>query len=237
MPILVNPARPSLRWEWRGKQYAYTVTPTDEGWFIRALWREGKPATAVGFTLLQRFALIASTGRKYATLTDFLRAFCQPINPAWFPGGKLSNEAITRAERRGDSAAANAERTRAQNRVVYSSTPISSVPKQYRELSRAILSGTWSYPVPTASNFTMSFADPGDSDDTARAKGEAFAAKRGLQLVPISEGYTRGLNWFFRDELSPPTITFGSVAVKGSVAAFALIPLILLFSIRQRRKY
>lgn len=82
----------------------------------------------------------------------------------------------------------------------------------------------------------MSFADPGDSDDMARLKGEAFAAKRGLQLVELSDGYTRGLNWFFRDKLNPPTITFGSVAAKSSVAAIALIPLILLFSVRQRRK-
>jgi hypothetical protein len=233
MPRALNPSRPTLRWERKGRSFTYVVTPEDREWFARALWREGKPALAVGFTLLQRFAMVIAT---YPTLSAFLRAYCQPINPGWFPGGRLSEASIQRALARGDAAAAAAERERAAKRVQYSSTPLAAIPAQHVALADAILGGKLSSPVPTATHFTMSFAAEGDSAAIARQKGEAFAAARGLKLVELPDGYQRGLNWFFRTEATPPTIRFGT-STGSKLATFALLmPWSLLLWWWNRRK-
>jgi len=233
MPRALNPSRPTLRWERKGRSYTYGVTPEDRVWFARALWREGKPALAVGYTLLQRFATITAT---YPTLSAFLRAYCQPINPGWFPGGRLSEASIQRALARGDAAAAAAERERAAKRVQYSSTPLAAIPAQHVELADAILAGQLSSPVPLATHFTMSFAAAGDTNAIARQKGEAFAAARGLKLVELPDGYQRGLNWFFRTEVSPPTIRFGTSTGSKLATVALLMPWSLLFWWWKRRK-
>jgi len=236
MPLSLSPTRPALRWEWRGKQYVYAVTDDDRAWFIRALWREGKPALAVGHTLLQRFALNYSTGKNYASLTAFVRAYSQPLNPAWLPGAKLSEAFISRAEKANNTASADDERRRAANRVIYCSTPVTQVPKEYRDLADRILTGKTVSPVPTATHFTMSFAAVGDGEEVAKKKGEAFAGKRGLTLVPLTEGFKRGLNWFFRTSVIPPVIRFGTSTGSSALGAIImLIPWSLVFLWLKRR--
>lgn len=236
MPAAVNSALPLLTWSWNGKPYKYTVSPNDREWFIRCLWREGKPAETVGHVLLQRFALLASTGSKYPTMTSFLRAYCQPVNPLWFPGGSKSEAFIKRANNRGDSTAANQERERAKRRVIYASTPISKIKPEFVQLADNILYGSSRSPAPRATHFTMSFAGAGDTEATARKKAEAFAKRRGLIHVPIREGHKLGVNWFFVGKQLPPVIRFGTTTAK-TLTGFMLFSwgLLGLFLLGRRR--
>jgi hypothetical protein len=234
MPTAVTPAWPLLSWT-DGKSNSYTVTPTDRDWFIRCLWREGAPAETVGHVLLQRFALLTSQGAKYATLTDFLRAYCQPVNPRWFPGGDKSEAFIKRATNRGDAAAVERERERAKQRVTFASTPIASIKPEFIQLADKILYGRSSSPAPAATHFTMSFAETADTEAIALQKAKAFAEKRGLIHVPIKEGQKQGVNWFFTGSKRPPVIRFGTTTSK-ALTGFFLLPWGLLIWWYKRRR-
>lgn len=224
---VTGPTRPVIYWTFKDKPYSYTVTPEDRLWWVRAIWREGAPQIAVGHTLLQRFTYLYSTGGPYRTLTSFLRAYCQPINPAWLPGGKLSEAKIKRLTKSGDVAGASAERARAAKRAVYSNTPLSQIPVRYREIADAILAGATESPIPQAMHFTSSFAARGDNDQTAKAKALAYATKRNLKVVPIAEGYRTGLNWFFATPgRNPPSVSIGKVAI-ASLLPIGLIGMIV----------
>lgn len=237
MPAAVSTSLPLLQWSWKGKQYRYTVTPTDRQWFIRCLWREGTPAETVGHTLLQRFALLASQGAKYPTMTSFLRAYCQPVNPRWFPGGDKSEAFIKRAEKRGDVAAAKTERERAKRRIGYARTPINEIKPRFRELADRILAGSSVSPAPKATHFTMSFADSGDSESVALQKARNFAKKRNLTHVPIQEGHKRGVNWFFVGKKLPPRVEFGTTTAKSAIGFAFLLPVgLFLFGWLQRHR-
>lgn len=238
MPSRVAPRRalPLLTWVANDKPYSYTVTPTDREWFIRCLWREGKPQETVGHVLLQRFALLRSQGAKYATLTDFLRAYCQPVNPRWFPNGDKSKAFVRRATARGDTAAADKERDRAAQRVKYASTPISAIRDEFVNLADEILYGRSRSLYPTATDFTMSFAAGDDTEPEARKKAKAFAAQRGLVHVPIQEGHKPGINWFFRGPNRPPLLHFGTTTAKVAVALILLPWGLILWAWKRRKR-
>jgi len=235
MPTAITPAWPLLSWS-DGKQYSYAVTPTDRAWFIRCLWREGAPAETVGHVLLQRFALLSSQGAKYATLTDFLRAYCQPVNPRWFPGGDLTWKALAAAKKKNDTAAAENIVKRAQQRMVYSSTPIANIKPVFVKLADKILYGRSSSPAPAATHFTMSFAEPSDTEAIALQKAKAFAEKRGLIHVPIKEGQKQGVNWFFTGSKRPPMIRFGTTTSKALTGLFLLPWGLLIWWYKRRRR-
>lgn len=228
MPHQVNaPTRPVIYWTHNDKPYSYTITPEDHLWWSRAIWREGAPQIAVGHTLLQRFTYLYSTSGIYRTLTDFLRAYCQPINPSWLPGGRLSEAKIRRLTKAGNAAGASAERSRAAKRAVYSNTPLSKIPVKYREIADAILSGATESPTPQAMHFTSSFATRSDNEQTAKAKAQAYATKRNLKVVPIREGFRTGLNWFFATPgRKPPSVSVGKVAI-ASLLPIGLIGMIV----------
>ena len=77
-PFLVTPRGYSLAW-----------TDEDRLWLLRAVEAEGEPRPLVAQTLVNRFAwLWDTTPAKYLTLTELVRAYAQPVNPAWFPDGK-----------------------------------------------------------------------------------------------------------------------------------------------------
>lgn len=230
-------SRPVIQWEYANRPYRYVVTPTDEAWFIRCLWREGKPQEAVGFTLLQRFAALYSRNKPYSTLSDFLRAYCQPINPRWLPGGDLSEARIKRLEAQGNKTKAELERNRAKKRAEYVSTPIAKIPTKYKKISTEILAGKLQSPIPKATHFTSSFATAGDTEARAKAKGEKFATAQNLKLVEIPEGYKLGYNWFFSgpNDITPPKINFSSAAWSSGFF-FALTGLAVLFFAWQRQK-
>jgi hypothetical protein len=233
---LTAPTRPVIRWSYNGKAYSYTVTPEDRIWWARAIWREGAPQIAVGHVLLQRFAYLYSTSGLYKTLTAFLRAYCQPINPAWLPGGKLSEARIKRLLAKGDTSGADNERERAKSRAVYSNTPLSQIPIRYREIADQILSGTTQSPIPGAMHFTTSFAARTDSPTVAKQKAEAYAQKRNLNSVAIPEGYQPGVNWFFSvPGRNPPSVSIGRIALV-AMLPLGLIGLIITLLLFGRKK-
>ena len=66
---------------------SYRVTPGDRLWLLRAVQAESnKPddRKRVAETLVNRFVYLKSRGSTaYSTLTAFVRAYAQPINPLW----------------------------------------------------------------------------------------------------------------------------------------------------------
>lgn len=236
MPKVATPSRPVIRWSYRGQSYSYPVSDDDFLWWARAIWREGKPQITVGHTLLQRFTYLYSTSGIYKTLADFLQAYCQPINPLWFPGGAKSEARIKRLEAKGDTAGVEAERKRAEQRVRYAKTPLSKIPKKHRETADKILKGETSNPVPRAVHFTSSFAAKGDTGAIARQKAVNFARARNLEVVSIPEGFTQGLNWFFAlPKTRPPKIEFGFVKLAAlPIGLVGLMIVLLLFGRKKR---
>lgn len=222
MSAQVNtPTRPALRWVYGSATHTYPLTPRDRDDFYRSIWREGKPQLAVAHTLLQRFAYLYSTTRPYPTLSSFLRAYVQPINPRWFSSGDLHKAHIARLQKAGKLAEVADENTRAKKRESYSITPVAKIPRQYNEISASVLSGATASPVPTALHFTMSSAGAGDDESTAKKKALETAKRKGLSLVPVAEGYKRGLNWFFSTGAVPPVIRFGELPATGSLPKIA----------------
>ncbi len=238
MPTVTAPrnTRTLLEWTHRKKRFLYALTPEDRLWWVRAIWREGAPQIAVGHTLLQRFAYLYSTGGPHRTLTAFLRAYCQPINPAWFPNGKLSKARVRRLLKQGDTEGAKTERERAKSRVVYASTPLAAIPARYREIAEQILSGATRSPVPDALHFTSSFATRGDSEAVAREKATSYAQSRNLKIVPIPEGFQPGVNWFFSTGKTPPSVSIGTIAIASAAPIGFLVAGGLWWLFRKRKK-
>lgn len=199
--------RPVLEWQNGQVAIKYTVTDEDRIWFARAIWREGPPRAAVGHTLIQRFASIYPT---YPTLTSFLRAYSQPINPAWFPTGARHKRSLDRLRRAGKTREAAAEIEAARRRVEYSNTPWESIPEQYRQLSDNLLAGNVSNPVPTAEHFSMSFATRGADNTTAQSEAESWAKRHGFgKPLAVPGGFGIGQNWFFETGKGyPPRVAF-----------------------------
>lgn len=66
----------------------YDVTHADKLWLLRAVQCEGRVERQVAQTLVNLFALLYS--RKAApSLTELVRSYAQPVNPEWFPEGKM----------------------------------------------------------------------------------------------------------------------------------------------------
>ena len=199
--------RPVLQWKKGTVIQTYEVSDTDRVWLARSLWREGAPRTAVGHTLLQRFA---SLHPRYSTLTRFLRAYVQPINPQWFPTGYKHKRKVARLKKAGKHDRAADEIERARRRIGYARTPWEKIPQRYRELTDRLIAGAVPNPVPTAEHFSVSLATPGATHAQAKAEAEAYAKKRGLgPPVPVPGGFGRGQNWFFQaPHRKPPRLAF-----------------------------
>lgn len=227
MPAPINPpTRPVLRWEYLNESYQYPLTDLDQLDFARSVWREGKPQLAVAFTLLQRFAFLYSTTRPYKTLSAFLRAYVQPINPRWFSAGDLHLAYVAQLQRANKTAEIADENARAKKREQYAVTPITQIPIEHRRLVAQVLGGQLRSPVPMAMHFSVSKAAPSDNGITARTKALATALQKGLQLVPIAEGYMSGLNWFYATANRPPEVRFTELRTTGmwaSIGATALL--------------
>jgi hypothetical protein len=202
-----------------GNLHKYKVTPEDRVTFGRCIWREGKPRTAVGHTLIQRFASLYP--KTYSNFSDFLRAYCQPINPRWFTTGNLHKARVARLTKQGKTDQAEDEKRRAKNRERYAVTPWEGIPEKYRELTDRILSGYTSSPVPTAVHFSVSRARPGATQAEAQAAALKYSqARKGLgPPVAISEGWGSNVNWFFEAPggRRPPRVTVGKLGtIKGN---------------------
>lgn len=191
----VETARPILQWTKGDVSHSYRVSTVDTVWLARALWREGAPRNAVGHTLLQRFA---SLYPKYKTLSKFLRAYVQPLNPNWYPNGYRSKRKVARLRKARKHQEAQAEIERAKRRMLYSTTPWESIPAAYRDLTQRLLSGVVPNPVPTAEHFCASQAKSGASHEEAKKAAQEYAEKKKLgQPIAVPGGFGQGMNWFF----------------------------------------
>jgi hypothetical protein len=71
------------------------VTGEDLLWLARAVEAEGEPRVLVAQTLVNRWAwLLDQHPGLFPRLQDLVRAYAQPVNPRWFPGGDLLQKAI-----------------------------------------------------------------------------------------------------------------------------------------------
>lgn len=66
----------------------YAPTAEDRLWLLRATQAEGSPVDTIPRVLINRFMKLRAGGNKQ-TLTTFVRAYSQPVNPRWFPQGDL----------------------------------------------------------------------------------------------------------------------------------------------------
>lgn len=84
----------------------YEPTAEDVLWLLRAVAHEGRPHERVARTLISGFmwAREHRTGWVARSLTDWVRAYAQPVNPRWLPGGDLYEARMQRARERRDHA-------------------------------------------------------------------------------------------------------------------------------------
>lgn len=77
--LIVSPSGQNLAWD-----------DDDRLWLLRAVEAEGDPRELVAQTLVNRWAwLTDTTPGRYFRLSELVRAYAQPVNPAWFPSGAL----------------------------------------------------------------------------------------------------------------------------------------------------
>ena len=74
----------------------YEPTPDDVLWLLRAVAAEGPPQDRVAETLINGFMWARSEGLwgSKRSLADWVRAYAQPVNPLWYPGGDKVRESI-----------------------------------------------------------------------------------------------------------------------------------------------
>lgn len=66
----------------------YSPTDEDRIWLLRAVAGEGRDHREVAQALAQRFRFLRETRPGlYPTLASLVRAYSQPVNPRWLPGG------------------------------------------------------------------------------------------------------------------------------------------------------
>jgi hypothetical protein len=100
----------------------YTITPDDSIWLARAVEAEGPIQAQVAAALVNGFCFVRSRGYT-KSLTQFIRAYSQPINPRWFTTGDLfvaSLESKTPSERAEASKAAERRERLHSARIAFS---------------------------------------------------------------------------------------------------------------------
>lgn len=100
---IVSPQGRTLAWD-----------ADDRLWLLRAVEAEGPPQDLVAQTLVNRWAFLwDTTPAKYTRLYEYVRAYAQPVNPAWFPDGRLHLQALAKlADAEKPAAIARAEKRR-----------------------------------------------------------------------------------------------------------------------------
>jgi len=105
----------------------YRVTPSDRLWLLRAVQAESNKADdrrRVAQTLINRFVFLKNAGSTaYPTLTKFVRAYAQPINPLW----ESQSTRKCRANPRYCTDAMIAKRQAARNRTQFSESTVFAV--------------------------------------------------------------------------------------------------------------
>ncbi len=77
-------------------EHPYDVTSDDVLWMRRAVQAEGEPRELVAQTLVNGFMLARSRGYS-GSLTSFVRAYAQPVNPRWYASGDLHAQSMAKA--------------------------------------------------------------------------------------------------------------------------------------------
>jgi len=171
-----------------GRSLQYKLTPLDYLDLLRAVDREGPPKLAVTWTLIQRFAMLHPI---YKSLSGFVRAYAQPINPDWFRTGKRHLAAI--AASKGNLAAVAAENTQAVLREQWAAVPFEKISPDTVKVVNSIFAGVTS-PVPAATHYHAPITRAGiEAAKKARAD---FAAKRGYSVVETTAPLLSS-NWFY----------------------------------------
>lgn len=101
-----------------GSATPYPVKASDVLWLSRAVQAEGPVQREVAAVLLNGFMWARARKGYKGTLTDWVRAYAQPINPRWYPNGDLFAGSYERA----DPATRETLKKRAQNRANVHST-------------------------------------------------------------------------------------------------------------------
>jgi hypothetical protein len=144
---------------------SYRVMPSDRLWFLRAVQAESNKADdrrKVAQTLLNRFAFLKSQGvSAYPTLTAFVRAYAQPINPLW----ESQSTSKCRSNPRYCTDAMIAKRREARDRTQFDDSTVAAVNEA---LSRGIT---------TIDRSSVHYAAPGISGDAH------------IRLTPDVRGY------------------------------------------------
>lgn len=199
----------SLNFTVRGEQFSYPITQEDRLDLIRAVAHEGKPYDGVTWSLLQRFAWLYPAGH-FPTLSKFVKAYAQPINPRWFPTGD-KHLAYVRHLRRNFTGNELAERLedaqqRAENRLEFASEELDEIREKYINIVDGVLGGNIDNPVPGAVHYRASHG--GNNEASARAAHKEYADKRNDLSGPIYYGSsTTGNNWFFGSPGSNKLVT------------------------------
>lgn len=76
----------------------YTPTPEDVLWLARAVQVEGAPRELVAQTLVNGFLWARDALGSKRTLAQWVRAYAQPVNPEWMPGGEHYEQAMATAD-------------------------------------------------------------------------------------------------------------------------------------------
>lgn len=122
--MIVSPAGKKLAWD-----------ADDQLWLLRAVEAEGAPRDLVAQTLVNRWAWLSdTTPGRYFKLAELVRAYAQPVNPAWFESGGLFKKQFS-------AAAASAQPTllqRAQQRERIHATRTQFSPDTKAAVHRAL---------------------------------------------------------------------------------------------------
>jgi hypothetical protein len=75
----------------------YEVRKTDVLWLLRAVQAEGADQREVAAVLLNGFAWARTMNGYRDTLSDWVRAYAQPVSPQWYADGEKTKEALAAA--------------------------------------------------------------------------------------------------------------------------------------------
>lgn len=162
----------------RGPYKGYTLTEEDIEWLARSLWGEStngsdRAHAAVAWTMFRRYMNI-----KFAWLTmtstfaGFIRAFSQPVNPAWLLGGSKCP----------DNSPQGCEKERTDRRVRIQNDPI---PEKYLDFARKFADGEIedSLPVPC---YNFRACDGAAKKGSINLEGNCFYPKELLSKSELS---------------------------------------------------
>jgi hypothetical protein len=170
-----------------GATTPYTLTVDDYTDLLRAVEREGPPKLAVAWCLLQRFGLLYPL---YDSLSTFVKAYAQPINPQWFSNGARHLAEIKKLK---DSLLIARENTQASQREGWAKTPLASISADTHNIADAIFGGGAISPVPFATHYAAPITRKSIAEAT-KARAD-FAAKRGYSVEAVGNILTD--NWFY----------------------------------------